>query len=50
MGVDVGQDVWMNVINVEADHGTTERALFAAFYGEDHDGDSAGWLRSLPAS
>ena len=26
-------DVWMNVINVEADHGTTERALFAAFYG-----------------
>ena len=36
-------DVWMNVINVEADHGTTERALFAAFYGEDHDWDNAGW-------
>lgn len=30
-------DVWMNVINVEADHGTTEAALFAAFYGEPKD-------------
>lgn len=36
-------DVWMNVINVEADHGSTERALFAALYGEDHDWDNAGW-------
>lgn len=36
-------DVWMNVINVEADHGTTERALFAAFYGEKHDWDTSGW-------
>ncbi|WP_051108227.1 hypothetical protein [Yoonia vestfoldensis] len=36
-------DVWMNVINVEADHGTTERALFAAFYGKDYDWDNAGW-------
>lgn len=36
-------DVWMNVINVEADHGTTERALFASFYGENHDWDTAGW-------
>ncbi len=36
-------DVWMNVINVEADHGTTERALFAAFYGEEQDWDNAGW-------
>ena len=36
-------DVWMNVINVEADHGTTERALFAAFYGEEHDWDNDGW-------
>jgi hypothetical protein len=36
-------DVWMNVINVEADQGTTERALFAAFYGKDHDWDNAGW-------
>ena len=36
-------DVWINVINVEADHGTTERALCAAFYGEGHDWDNAGW-------
>ena len=36
-------DIWMNVINVEADHGTTERALFAAFYGEEHDWDNDGW-------
>lgn len=36
-------DVWLNVINVEADHGSTARALFAAFYGEDHDWESAGW-------
>lgn len=33
----------MNVINVEADHGTTERALFAVFYGQEHDWDNAGW-------
>jgi len=36
-------DVWMNVINAEADHGTTERDLYAAFYGESHDWDNAGW-------
>jgi hypothetical protein len=36
-------DVWMNVINVEAHHGTTERTLFAAFYGQEHDWDNAGW-------
>ena len=36
-------DVWMNVINVEADHGTTESALYAAFYGEGADWDNAGW-------
>src|SRR6056297_3371864 len=36
-------DVWMNVINVKADHGTTERALFAAFYGEEQDWDTTGW-------
>ncbi len=36
-------DVWMNVINVEADHGTTERSLFAAFYGQEQDWDNAGW-------
>jgi hypothetical protein len=36
-------DVWLNVINVEADQGTTERALCTAFYGEGHDWDNAGW-------
>ena len=36
-------DIWMNVINVEADHGTTEQTLFAAFYGEKHDWHIAGW-------
>jgi hypothetical protein len=36
-------DVWMNVINVEADHGTTERGLYEAFYGVEHDWDNAGW-------
>jgi hypothetical protein len=36
-------DVWMNVINVEADHGTTERALFTAFYAEEYNWDTAGW-------
>jgi hypothetical protein len=36
-------DVWMNVINVEADNGTTETALFEALYGEPKDWDTAGW-------
>ncbi|PHP65409.1 hypothetical protein CSC94_18790 [Zhengella mangrovi] len=36
-------DVWMNVINVEADHGTTEAALFKTFYGEPQDWHTAGW-------
>jgi hypothetical protein len=36
-------DVWMNVINVEADLGTSERTLFSAFYGKEHDWDNAGW-------
>jgi hypothetical protein len=36
-------DVWMNVINVEADHGTTEAKLFATFYGEPEDWHAAGW-------
>jgi hypothetical protein len=36
-------DVWINVINVEADHGATERELFAALYGKEHDWDNAGW-------
>ena len=33
----------MNVINVEAEHGTTEAALFQAFYGEPKDWHTAGW-------
>lgn len=36
-------DVWMNVINVEADQGTTEAALYQAFYGEPEDWHTAGW-------
>lgn len=36
-------DIWLNLINLEADHGTTEKALFAAFYGQEHDWDNAGW-------
>jgi hypothetical protein len=36
-------DVWMNVINVEADHGSTEAALFQAFYGVPKDWHTAGW-------
>lgn len=36
-------DVWLNVINVEADHGSTERALYAVFYDEEADWDNAGW-------
>lgn len=36
-------DVWMNVINVEADHGTTEAALFKTFYGEPQDWHTSGW-------
>lgn len=36
-------DIWMNVINVEADQGTTEVALFEAFYGKAEDWHTAGW-------
>lgn len=36
-------DIWMNVINVEADPGTTEAALFETFYGEPQDWHTAGW-------
>jgi len=36
-------DVWLNVINVEANEGTTEAALFEAFYGEPQDWHTAGW-------
>ncbi|HTN63379.1 MAG TPA: hypothetical protein VL147_17805 [Devosia sp.] len=46
-------DVWLNIINVEADHGTTERALYAAFYAIAMIGTMmAGerWPRSHPVS
>ncbi len=36
-------DVWMNVINVETDQGTTEAALFETFYGKAKDWHTAGW-------
>jgi len=36
-------DVWLNVINIEADQGITERELFGVFYGEGPDWDNAGW-------
>jgi len=36
-------DVWMNVINVEANQGTTKAALFEAFYGEPEDWHTSGW-------
>ena len=33
----------MNFINVEADRGTTEKALFGTFYGDGPDWDNDGW-------
>jgi hypothetical protein len=36
-------DIWLNVINVEANHGTTEVALFQTFYDEPQDWHTAGW-------
>lgn len=36
-------DVWLNVINVEAENGVSERRLFGAFYGEGPDWDNAGF-------
>ena len=39
---DLAYSPLLNVINVEGDHGTTERALFAAFFGEEHDWGNAG--------
>lgn len=41
-------DVWMNVINVEVDQGTTETALFETFYGEPGEWHTTGW-RELAA-
>lgn len=36
-------DVWMNVINVEADHGASERSLYQALYGPPKDEYAGGW-------
>lgn len=36
-------DVWLNVINVEAENGASERKLYGAFYGEGPDWDNSGW-------
>lgn len=41
-------DVWLNVINVEADQGSTERDLYAAFYVDGADQGNTGW-RQLSA-
>lgn len=38
-------DVWLNVINVEVDHGATERRLYGALFGEGPDWDNAGWRK-----
>jgi hypothetical protein len=35
-------EVWLNVINLEADHGSTERKLYSVFYGEEADWDRGG--------
>lgn len=36
-------DIWMNVINIEADHGTTEAALFETLFGKVEDWHTSGW-------
>ena len=36
-------DVWLNVINVEVDRGTSEQDLFSAFYGDVADMEGATW-------
>lgn len=38
-------DVWMNVLNAEADHGADERAIFGAFYGKAHGFPHEGWRK-----
>ena len=35
-------EIWLNVINVEAENGASERDLFAAFYGERSE-EGGGW-------
>jgi hypothetical protein len=41
-------DIWLNVINVEADQGSSERDLYAALYSDGADWDNTGW-RQLAA-
>ena len=36
-------DIWLNVINVEADQGCSEHNLYAAFYSDGADWDNTGW-------
>ncbi|MGO4917759.1 hypothetical protein [Pseudogemmobacter sp. W21_MBD1_M6] len=36
-------DTWLNVINIEAENGASERALYGVFYGEGPDWDNGGW-------
>lgn len=36
-------DVWLNVINVEVEHGATETRLFEAFYGKQPDSSMESW-------
>ncbi len=36
-------DVWLDVINVEVENGSSERKLYGAFYGEGPDWDNGGW-------
>jgi len=43
-------DIWMNVINVEADHGSTEAALFETCYGETRDWHTEGWREMVAFS
>jgi hypothetical protein len=38
----------MNVFNIEADYGATEKALFGVFYGDGPDWDNAGWRETEP--
>lgn len=36
-------DVWLNVMNFEADQGSTEAKLYKVFYGDDADWDNKLW-------
>lgn len=43
-------DIWLNVVNVEADQGTTEQHLFETFYGEKADWAKANWRETAAFS